>query len=255
MIKREDIIADLHTHTIFSLHAYSTVEENMNYAIKRGMKYLAITDHYLHHGDDISKNNEHYRIKFLENNVNGCCSEIKVIRSAEFNFLQDYGYRSTLSFLKWRPIGLHSSFAPQLSEMNFDQLYDSFVEASDWYTAFNHIERELDELSPGRFKGDMPEEAKSFLEKVVLLAKEKNIFLEINEHSMEKDRPYSKIIDYWMNIAAQNGNRFYLGTDSHFCRNVGLFEKSIELANRFGIGKERILNCNEDELSALVSFK
>ena len=30
MIKQEDIIADLHTHTINSLHAHSTMKENVD---------------------------------------------------------------------------------------------------------------------------------------------------------------------------------------------------------------------------------
>ena len=29
MIKREDILADLHTHMVFSKHAYSTLGENV----------------------------------------------------------------------------------------------------------------------------------------------------------------------------------------------------------------------------------
>lgn len=38
-------IADLHTHTIASGHAYSTVTENAHAAAQRGLKVLAITDH------------------------------------------------------------------------------------------------------------------------------------------------------------------------------------------------------------------
>jgi histidinol phosphatase-like PHP family hydrolase len=42
MIYKEDIIADMHTHTISSLHAYSTIEENIMYAQRAGMKYIAV---------------------------------------------------------------------------------------------------------------------------------------------------------------------------------------------------------------------
>lgn len=38
-------IADLHTHTIASDHAYSTLLENIEYAKRAGMQALAITDH------------------------------------------------------------------------------------------------------------------------------------------------------------------------------------------------------------------
>lgn len=39
------ILADTHTHTIASTHAYSTVAENAQAAAARGLKVLAITDH------------------------------------------------------------------------------------------------------------------------------------------------------------------------------------------------------------------
>ena len=40
-----NIIADLHTHTLASTHAYSTVQEMVNSAREKGLSALAITDH------------------------------------------------------------------------------------------------------------------------------------------------------------------------------------------------------------------
>ena len=40
-----NIIADLHTHTLASTHAYSTVQEMVNYAREKGLAALAVTDH------------------------------------------------------------------------------------------------------------------------------------------------------------------------------------------------------------------
>ncbi len=39
------LIADLHTHTLFSAHAYNTATEMINQAKKLGLKAIAITDH------------------------------------------------------------------------------------------------------------------------------------------------------------------------------------------------------------------
>lgn len=39
------IIGDFHCHTLASLHAYSTLRENVEAAKKMGLEYLAITDH------------------------------------------------------------------------------------------------------------------------------------------------------------------------------------------------------------------
>lgn len=37
---------DVHTHTVFSYHAYSTVEENVRAAHERGLEILGIADHF-----------------------------------------------------------------------------------------------------------------------------------------------------------------------------------------------------------------
>lgn len=39
------LVADLHCHTIASVHAYSTLRDNINAAVRQGMQLLAITDH------------------------------------------------------------------------------------------------------------------------------------------------------------------------------------------------------------------
>ena len=40
------ILCDVHTHTVFSRHAYSTVEENVRAAAEAGLELLASTDHF-----------------------------------------------------------------------------------------------------------------------------------------------------------------------------------------------------------------
>ena len=40
------ITCDVHTHSLYSRHAYSTVEENVRAASERGFELLGITDHF-----------------------------------------------------------------------------------------------------------------------------------------------------------------------------------------------------------------
>ena len=42
---------DMHTHTIASTHAYSTITENCEWAAKYGMKGIAMTDHAMNMPD------------------------------------------------------------------------------------------------------------------------------------------------------------------------------------------------------------
>ena len=41
-----NIKCDTHTHTIYSRHAYSTIEENVRAAAENGIELLASTDHF-----------------------------------------------------------------------------------------------------------------------------------------------------------------------------------------------------------------
>ena len=38
-------VADIHTHSVISQHAYSTIDENAKAAKEKGLKLIAMTDH------------------------------------------------------------------------------------------------------------------------------------------------------------------------------------------------------------------
>ena len=40
------IACDVHTHTLFSRHAYSTLEENVRAASAKNLELLGVTDHF-----------------------------------------------------------------------------------------------------------------------------------------------------------------------------------------------------------------
>lgn len=56
---------------------------------------------------------------------------------------------------------------------------------------------------------------------------------------------YEKVL-FWLTVAKDNGNIISLGTDSHYCEEVGEFISSIKTLNLVDFLKERILNCNKD---------
>lgn len=95
----------------------------------------------------------------------------------------------------------------------------------------------------------MTDEVKMFLEKMVILAKKTDTVLELNESSLVTNEAggYERIL-YWLSLAKENGNVISLGTDSHYCEEIGEFENSIKILNKIGFSKESILNCNEELL-------
>lgn len=132
MIKRNDILADMHIHTISSLHAYSTLKECIDTSYEQGLHYIAVTDHYFCDGTDINKKNESNRIAYMESRVNGRGKSPYVIGGAEFNIGQEMPYWKKLSQLRWRLIGVHSWHINR-ENTTLDELYRMFEEASDKY--------------------------------------------------------------------------------------------------------------------------
>ncbi len=74
------IQADMHTHTIASTHAYSTLLENITFAKNKGLKGIAVTDH-----TNLMPDSPHvwhlHNFKCLPREHDGVC----IIRGAEMN--------------------------------------------------------------------------------------------------------------------------------------------------------------------------
>ena len=101
-----ELLVDLHTHTITSGHAYSTITENALAASRRGLKLLGMTDHgpsmpgapHLFHFDNLS---------ILPEQLFG----VKILPGVEANITNHEGELdmplSYLSYLKLILVGLH----------------------------------------------------------------------------------------------------------------------------------------------------
>ena len=258
-LRQSDIIADMHTHTIYSKHAFSTLKENLDAAIMNGMKYIACTDHcYANTLTTIGEKNELARLSLI-NRVNPYHGTT-VISSMEFNLTK--GYCASIrhvcmrEVIKYKPFGLHSWFY-NIPNMEVDDLMKLFAYATKTYrcNAFAHIEREIDKMSHGKYKHmeGVPDEVKTVLRKIVEYAKAHDILLEVNESSIKDDGcgNYDRM-RYWLSLAKDNGNRIVLGSDAHFCEEVGVFTNSIALLNELQYPRELIINCNEDEIKKFV---
>ena len=248
MIEKKDILADLHIHTIGSVHGFSTLNECISSSVRNGMKYIAITDHYYEDGTEINKKNEISRLVHLEHEASQTMYDVRVIGGAEFNIGQDVADWSKLEKLKWKLIGIHGWFLHRGS-VDFDTVMQYYKSAAEKYKAFSHIERGLHKIGTTHPESPLSNDIAEFLRSVVFLAKEKNVILEVNESSLrlKKSGDYERMC-YWIEIAKKNENIISLGSDSHYCENIGRFDCAIEFLNHFGFPKDRILNCNKDML-------
>ncbi len=79
-------IIDMHTHTVASGHAYSTIHENIQFAKKHGMKFLGTSDH----GSTMTGGPAEYffhNLKVVPREMDG----VKILRGMEANILDVNG--------------------------------------------------------------------------------------------------------------------------------------------------------------------
>ena len=97
--------ADLHTHTIASTHAYSTIMENCVCAEKAGLKAIAMTDHAM--GMPDSPHIWHFaNMTCLPRKI----SNVTVIRGSEVNIVHGGGLdvdEYFLGMLEWAVASMH----------------------------------------------------------------------------------------------------------------------------------------------------
>lgn len=256
-IGNKAIYADLHTHTIGSLHAFSTLHENMKAAKKRLIGYIAVTDHFYYHPDDLCQRlNELGRItntEYMPKDPN-----ITVIQGIEANLnhkVDDFAYDKSRTVpdcniinkaCKWRLVGMHDWFLKQ-KDCRLDLMPQFFEDTITNHnmihpTAFAHIERTISVCSD---KNDTAK-VRSTLQDIVNIAVENDIFLEINNASVKNNFELMKM---WINYAKEKNAKFCLGTDAHNYEMVGNFSQIEELCSVIDMSNAYILNCDANALS------
>ena len=204
-------IIDMHTHTVASGHAYSTIHENIQFAKKHGMKFLGTSDH----GSTMTGGPAEYffhNLKVVPREMDG----VKILRGMEANILDVNG--------------------------NIDELDSKALDGLDYLIASLHIvciEPSTKEDNTMAILNVMdkekvkiighPDDARYELdyEAIVKKAKEKNILLEVNNSSLSpntsREGARENILKY-LELCKEYGVRIIMGTDSHICYDIGVFQ-------------------------------
>ena len=94
---------------------------------------------------------------------------------------------------------------------------------------------------------------KDILKEIVDIAKYYDVLLEVNESSLKNDNyGNTERMRCWLEMARDNGNRIVLGSDAHFCEEVGIFTNSIALLNELQYPRDLIINCDEEEIKKFL---
>ena len=237
-------LSDLHTHSIVSGHAYSTLLENINYCAEKGIKILGTSEHA-----PTMPGAPHYwyfgNMKVVPRVING----VTILRGCEANILDidgslDMTDESSRN-LDYMIASFHEPvFKPKSKEENTAAILN-VMDKYDKVEILGHLGNPNYELD---------------YEAIVKKAKEKNIMIEINNSSLlGSSRVGSDVNCKKVALLCREiGTKVILTSDSHINTCIGVFNKGIELLEEIQMPKELVMNdpeiYNNLTISSLLNY-
>jgi len=219
-------LVDIHTHTIVSSHAFSTIHDYISEAKRKGLVLFATTDHGPEMHD--APHEWHFvNSAIIPRIVDG----VGILRGIEANIKNTSGdidcNDKMMNSLDIVLAGFHEQvFRPNTIENNTLAMVNAIKQGKA--QVITH---------PGNPKFPID------IQEVVSAAAKHNVALEINNASFLHSRKGSKENCIALAQAVKNaGGWVSLGSDSHIAFSLGDFEKCIELLQCIDFPAERILN-------------
>ncbi|HBA87836.1 MAG TPA: phosphatase [Geobacter sp.] len=228
------IIADMHTHTLASGHAYSTINELARAAAEVGLRGLAITDH----GPGLPGGPHRFHfcaMRFVPRTIAG----VRIFRGVEANILDDQGRLDlepdVLEQLDFVMAGLHEDcgFCGQDIERNTRAILAAMENPR-----VKCISHPGNVVFPARY------------EEIVMGALATQTALEINNSSlMSVSRKGSNAnCAEIAALCARIGAPVMIGSDAHICQGVGVFEDALKLLAEAGMPEGQVINASWQRL-------
>lgn len=225
-------LIDLHTHSVLSRHAYSSLTENIEYASSCGLKVYGISEHQ---PDDKNVGAHKYAFK---NCYRICPKEyngMKVLVGIELNILDD-GFDTEgldVNSLSYCIASMHG-YVYSSSNHSYDDNTKNYIMACN--TPYINIIGHLDyPIFPCDY------------EKVVKAAKDNNKLIELNNASLNPNgsRIGAKEIDYdILKYCMKYNVPIIMGSDAHIKYQIGNVDDCISLLDEIKFPNELVLNYN-----------
>lgn len=232
---------DVHTHTVSSGHAYSTVTENAAYAAKMGLQLIGISDHapkmpgsagYLHF----------LNLKVLPEYIEG----VRVLKGIELNILDNTGKVDMKNgILKRLDYAIASLHIPCIEPMDIEECTQ---------TVINTIKKPYVNIigHPGDLRYPLDIRA------VVTCARDNNTLLEINNSSFAKDNSRKggePVVIELLQECKRQAMPVILGSDAHYHSYIGDFHMAEEILNMAEFPDELVINTEVDKFLNFLRLK
>ncbi len=234
------VVADYHTHTIYS-DGKGTIEDNIKSAIEKELEIIGISDHgYKHMGFGVKYN----LFETMRNEIDTMKDkypEIEILLGVECNILDDRGNididDKILRYFDYVMAGYHFGSRPTKWARGMRNHFNNYFKPLK-YLEIDYNTRALVNAMknndifilthPGD-KGDVD------IIEVAKAAQETKTYMEINSHHKNLSVEQLRLIK---NIDVE----FILGSDSHRPNNVGDFSNALDRAVLAGIDLDKIVN-------------
>lgn len=234
------IVADTHTHTIASTHAYGTVKEMVEEAAALGLYAIAITDH----GPKMPGSPRTWYF----NNLRAIPSTylgVRVLKGAEANITDFEGNldidKSTLEDLEWIVASLHN---PTLDTTNIKptvetctQLYLNVAE-NPYINVIGHC--------------GTPEYAFDY-ERVIPVLAERGKLIEINDSAFKHKKGSVTNCIKIAQICKKVGAPIIVNTDAHFMTELGRVDGSLKMLEEIDFPEELVVNSSVERFEKYLS--
>ena len=221
-------LSDLHTHTIVSGHAYTTLMENIDYCAKNGIKILGTSEHapsmpgaprYWYFGN----------LKVLPRIINN----VIILKGCEGNILDIDGNidlpEDGIKHLDYMIASFHEPvFKPKSKEENTMAILN-VMDKYEKVEILGHLGN--------------PNYALDY-EAIIKKAKEKNIMVEINNSSLSGSSRVGSDVncERIALLCKEYGTKVILTSDAHINSKIGDFNKGIELFKKIDMPEDLIMN-------------
>ncbi len=233
------IEVDIHTHTVFSGHAFGTVTENVLAAREAGLKGIGLSDHapgIPGTCDPIIFRNLHE----IPRNYHG----VNVYYGVENNVLNDGSMtlpEHILDFLDYNMVGIHGTcYQDQGIEKNTDNMIRCMQHPKTFF---------ISHPDDGTWPVDY--------ERFVLAAKKNGVALELNNSHVRE--PWRKNclenMHTYLELCMKYGTCIFLGSDAHIPERVGKFDEALALLEEIGFDEDLIVNNSEEKFREFIHFK
>lgn len=244
------ILGDVHTHTISSRHAYSTIQENVRAAAEAGLEVLGSTDHLscMLFPEQHLRNFQHFLNTVIWPRT---WDGVTLLRGCEADIVGLDG-----SLFGQDIVCTHSITGHALRRES--TLFDRVVESCDYVIASVHNPEIADGASMGEIT-DMYvaalEHPRVFilghtgrsglpydLDTVITCAKEHHKLIEINEHSLQSSGAHHQRCREIAEKCAELGVGITVSSDAHIAPQIGMFDAATRMLEEIHFPEELIMN-------------